>query len=119
MDTLANNAPSLLMLAILFGVPTALVYYDRRGRYSKYVRAWRRRMSRMADRPFHLGLLTTNERAYLVGRHGQTSEEWARTWAAHMMAGHCDHQPTCADYLHDFGRHPHVQTAETRTSVRT
>jgi len=119
---LTGNQASILMLAVIVGVPTAVVYYDRRGRYSKYVRAWRRRMSRMADQPFHLQLLNTNERRHLVGRHGQTSDDWARTWAADFLAGRRNRQPTCADYLAEFGRHPHVEateTAETRTSVRT
>jgi len=119
MVMLTGNQAALLMLAIVFGAPTALVYYDRRGRYSKHVRAWRRRMSRMADQPFHLRLLNPNEQQYLINRHGQTSEEWARTWAADMMAGRCDHQPTCGDYLAGFGKRPHVETPEDRTHVRT
>lgn len=114
MVTLADNAPSLLMLTILFGVPTAIVYYDRRGRYDKYVRAWRRRMTAMSDRPFHLGLLNTDERMHLLDRRGQTSDEWARTWAADFIAGRRDRQPTCGDYLRDFGKRPRVEPADTQ-----
>jgi hypothetical protein len=119
MVMLTGTQAALLTLAIIVGVPTAIVYYDRRGRYGKYVRAWRRRISAMADQPFHLRLLTANERRHLVGRHGQTSDEWARTWAADFIAGRRDCQPTCADYLDEFGRHPSVQPAEDRTYVRT
>jgi len=113
---LTGNQAALLMLAVIIGTPTAVVYYDRRGRYRKHVRAWRRRMTAMADQPFHLRLLSDNERLYLIGRHGQTSDEWVSAWAADMVAGRCDHQPTCGEYLRGFGRHPHVRIAEDQSA---
>lgn len=118
MNTLAGNAPSLMMLAILFGVPTTVVYYERRGQYARRIRAWRRRMTAMSDQPFHLQLLTPGERASLIGHGGQTSDDWADTWAADFLAGRRDRPPTCGDYLREFGRHPRVEPADDRTLVR-
>jgi len=88
-------------------------YYraKQRLRLAKRVRAWRRRMTAMADRPFHLQLLTSAERSRLIGRGGLTTEQWARAWAADFIAGRRDRQPTCGDYLKGFGRRPKVRRA--------
>lgn len=103
-----NNWTCLLLIAIAFAPFTAIVYYERRGRYGKWIRAWRRRMIAMADKPFHLRLLTKDERSGLIGRDGLTTDEWALAWAADFIAGRRDHQPTCAEYLAGFGTRPRV-----------
>jgi hypothetical protein len=106
-----NNWTSLLLIAFAFAPFTAFVYHDRRGRYGKRIRTWRRRMTAMADQPFHLRLLTNTERSRLIGRGGLTTDEWARAWAADFIAGRRDHQPTCAEYLAGFGTRPKVRQA--------
>lgn len=90
----------------------------RKRRNARRIRNWRERMTAMGDQPFHLKLLTKTERTQLIGRNGLTSDQWARSWAADFIAGRRNHQPTCADYLHEFGEQPTVRPAKTRTPVR-
>lgn len=82
----------------------------RRRRFIKHVRAWRRRLTAVADQPFYFPSLTTYERSRFLGRNGQTSEQWARAAAADIDAGHRT-VPTFGDYLAEFGRHPKPRRA--------
>jgi len=121
----SNSANILVAVSAAVGVALLGLWYwrearqlRRRFRRARRIRAWRARMTAMADQPFHLKLLTSAERSRLIGRGGLNSEQWARTWAADFIAGRREGQPTCGDYLAEFGTRPTVRPAETRTPVR-
>lgn len=84
---------------------------------ARLIRAWRKRIGKYADYPFHWRWLTAFEQQWL-NADGQTSEQWTRACAADLIAGRRSSMPTCGDYLAKFGRRPKVRPAETRTPVR-